>query len=545
MLPAVFLEVDALPVSGVTGKIDKKLLPDPPSSAATFFDDLEISHAASIESQKGVMRTIWSRVLGQAEDIMDDEANFFDVGGHSLLAVELVLIIEEIFDVKLRVTDIFQYPTINSIVSKMNNIEIIDAKKEHRVDDTSRIKRESTHSFAYAGQERPLKNILVTGSTGFLGSFVVDEIARNSAPDVRLHCLIRQSDHDESQALERQLEGMSAYGIEISSEHAKIIPVVGDIRKEKFGIHDEKYEKLIAETDAIFHCASLVNLSYPYELLERTIVAGTRNVLEFTKARRGRPLYHISSSGIYPNHVRTPFLENELIDEFGQHLEGGYAQAKWKAEMLVWDAVREGLPAIVFRPGNIGHHSLTGVSNSKDMHNLILYACLKTGFAPKQSRWVFECTPVDMITKAIRLRIFEKSCPDNVFNIINSNPVEADVLFNAMIRSEMINGYLQKEDWISRLEDIAYETMDAKLLIISESVSDWDHYLRDRRRYDCSSFDRFAAENDIRRPNDKAYFDRLLSRLSEDVTDENKDDVVIKRSTPNDLTMTAYQVSNH
>jgi hypothetical protein len=109
MVPAHFVTLAALPQTP-NGKIDRKALPAPetgPSAAvaAEFVaptDDLQESIAA-----------IWRDVLKLPQVGVQD--NFFDLGGHSLLAVQAHRRLREALQRDLSITDIFRFPTIQTL----------------------------------------------------------------------------------------------------------------------------------------------------------------------------------------------------------------------------------------------------------------------------------------------------------------------------------------------------------------------------------------------------------------------------------------------
>jgi hypothetical protein len=64
---------------------------------------------------------VWSRVLGVAEVNATD--NFFDIGGHSLLAVQAHRDIRtETGAAKLSITDIFRFPTMAGLVTRIEEL---------------------------------------------------------------------------------------------------------------------------------------------------------------------------------------------------------------------------------------------------------------------------------------------------------------------------------------------------------------------------------------------------------------------------------------
>ncbi|MDQ2975526.1 MAG: amino acid adenylation domain-containing protein [Acidobacteriota bacterium] len=105
MVPSVFVVLEELPLS-TNGKIDRSALPapngnkpEPHKPAAAPQDGLELK-----------LLKIWERVLALGSIGIDD--NFFDIGGHSLLAVRLFAQIEKSFGKNLPLATLFQAPTI-------------------------------------------------------------------------------------------------------------------------------------------------------------------------------------------------------------------------------------------------------------------------------------------------------------------------------------------------------------------------------------------------------------------------------------------------
>ena len=109
MVPAHFVTLPALPQTP-NGKIDRKALPVPdggnaPVVAATF-----VAPTGDLEE---AIATIWKDVLKLPQVGIQD--NFFDLGGHSLLAVQAHRRLRESLQRDLSITDIFRFPTIQSL----------------------------------------------------------------------------------------------------------------------------------------------------------------------------------------------------------------------------------------------------------------------------------------------------------------------------------------------------------------------------------------------------------------------------------------------
>ncbi len=111
MVPAVFVLLDELPRSP-NGKVDRARLPEP--AAATGADVDELAWADGTEAE---LALIWSRLLGV--DLVAPEGDFFDLGGHSLLGVALMVEVERRFGVDLPLGTLFEAPRLKDFADRV------------------------------------------------------------------------------------------------------------------------------------------------------------------------------------------------------------------------------------------------------------------------------------------------------------------------------------------------------------------------------------------------------------------------------------------
>jgi amino acid adenylation domain-containing protein len=109
MVPSVFVPLDALPLTP-NGKIDRRALPEPPRTQAISASQASRRPRTATEL---ALADIWKDVLGREEVSVAD--NFFESGGHSLLAVRLVARIEKSLDVRLPLAALFEAPTLERL----------------------------------------------------------------------------------------------------------------------------------------------------------------------------------------------------------------------------------------------------------------------------------------------------------------------------------------------------------------------------------------------------------------------------------------------
>ena len=108
MVPSTFVELDALPLTG-SGKINRRALPEP--DIASFKSEREY-----VEPRTQAERTIagiYTKVLGIERVGAAD--NFFDFGGHSLQATQVVSRLRDAFGVTVTLRDIFEAPVVEAL----------------------------------------------------------------------------------------------------------------------------------------------------------------------------------------------------------------------------------------------------------------------------------------------------------------------------------------------------------------------------------------------------------------------------------------------
>jgi amino acid adenylation domain-containing protein len=110
MVPAVLVPVEALPMTP-NGKIDRKRLPS----------TLNLPRESRADSVSARNRTeqrisdLWADALHIERPGIRE--NFFDLGGHSLLLVQLHAQLKREFNINISVVDLFRYPTIEALAS--------------------------------------------------------------------------------------------------------------------------------------------------------------------------------------------------------------------------------------------------------------------------------------------------------------------------------------------------------------------------------------------------------------------------------------------
>lgn len=170
------------------------------------------------------------------------------------------------------------------------------------------------------------QKILVTGATGFLGSWVVENLIEGGAT---VFATGRSQRHRET--LEKQ--GARFASIDLSGPQA--VQQLSAFASEGL--------------DAIVHCGALSSNWGNYDQFYQANVIATRNLVEVATRQKPSPKFiHISSPSIYVTNVsRNNIRESDpLPTSFANH----YAATKYLSELEIQAGVQQGMPAIILRP---------------------------------------------------------------------------------------------------------------------------------------------------------------------------------------------------
>ncbi|MGD9899867.1 MAG: amino acid adenylation domain-containing protein [Calditrichaceae bacterium] len=117
MIPSVFVQMDKFPLNS-SGKIDRKVLPDPEKS-----DFIESgSYVAPANQNEEILAGIFADILGLEK--VGRTNSFFELGGHSLMATQAVSRIRDAFKTEIPLRTLFEYPVISDLAEKITGISL-------------------------------------------------------------------------------------------------------------------------------------------------------------------------------------------------------------------------------------------------------------------------------------------------------------------------------------------------------------------------------------------------------------------------------------
>ena len=210
-----------------------------------------------------------------------------------------------------------------------------------------------------------LKQVLLTGGTGFIGPFLIKSLLEQTR--AKIYVLVRSSDEKQGrQRLRAAMESMGPCGAGLMEMfEARVIPVSGDLGQPKLGLMQDVWDFLTSEIDTVFHNGATVNYLFNYDLMRDANVLGTNEVVRLAFEGRPKEFNYVSTTFVFGWAVKSVLYETELNENM-ELLDFGYSQSKWVAEQVVVDARSRGLSARIFRPALVSP-SVTGGGNNFDI----------------------------------------------------------------------------------------------------------------------------------------------------------------------------------
>ncbi|MCG7497837.1 amino acid adenylation domain-containing protein [Vibrio sp. Of7-15] len=108
MVPSAIVILDAFPLTP-NGKVDRKALPQP---STQLLNDNYVAPETEIEHR---LATLWAQVLDVNVESVSRHAHFFEIGGQSLKAIQLLGRMNQTFTVDAVMKDIFVYPVLREL----------------------------------------------------------------------------------------------------------------------------------------------------------------------------------------------------------------------------------------------------------------------------------------------------------------------------------------------------------------------------------------------------------------------------------------------
>lgn len=277
---------------------------------------------------------------------------------------------------KIAISELFDLLKQSSTAGPVEKLRFERAFKElgraHQDDERMMMQRDAKLRFdattlraKLTSATRSPGGILLTGGTGFFGPFLLASLLNQT--DETIYVLIRAVDQEQGmERLREALAELSSAALPIPEDwERRVLPICGDLASANLGLSEHAWQLLAQDVHTIYHNGAIVNYLQDYASMRDANVGGTNEVIRLALSHRAKVFNHISTTFIFGWSVKDILLETDNNDDM-EHLDFGYSQSKWVSEQVVFDAMRQGLDARVFRPALLTP-SVSGAGGNLDI----------------------------------------------------------------------------------------------------------------------------------------------------------------------------------
>lgn len=495
MIPNLFVRLNELPLT-TNGKINHTKLPSVDFSKTSRMTDY-LEPQTILEKR---LSKLWCNLLNLKNISIDD--NFFDLGGHSLLITQLILELKDSFEIDMSLHLFLDNPTIkhlSQLIENHGNGSAVTLDNFNLFTDRN-LPNDIKVVELNMSKSMP-KFIFLTGASGFLGAHLLHELYKKT--NATIYCLVRATNN--VNAISKLNSNLAKYQLNLTC-NTRIIPIAGDLSLPKLGLSDEKFLALTSEIDIIYHNGAAVHHLYNYDLLRKTNVLSTIDIIRLASQTKLKTIHYISTLSAASMHLNS---EESIIEDFirantaKNYPIDGYSQSKWVSEQLLAEATDRGIPIKIYRPGWIMGQSNTGIIAPENNHLLMLIkGCIQLGVAPNWNV-MLDIFPVDILSELITSISLDNLKNKNVFNLINPNKISwVDLVYYLNSRGymiELIDPIVWKEQYLRNIppENALYPLYS---LYINAGELDWMKGLSAISRANCSNTDQSLSKYKLMAP---------------------------------------------
>ena len=426
-VPTIFIVLNKLPLNP-NGKVDKPNLPFPDIAERTEkTSDEDLKRWETLTEIERFVATKWAdHIQGLDAKTILPENNFFDVGGHSMAAQQMLLDIRRELGTSVSIDMLFKHPSLAGFSAKVDrqlrptetadgdDVEAAGKDFEYSQSLDKLLEQlppmfETADPAVFRASSDP--TVLLTGATGFLGSYIIKDILERTSRAIKLIALVRGV-KDSKAALNRLRRSLQGYGLWHDDWSARLSCVVGDLSKPQFGIEQRTWQTLSQQVNVVIHNGAIVHWVRRYQDMMDSNVISTINTIKLCNEGKPKIFAFVSSTSVLDtdyyiklSEERVSTGENAISEE--DDMEGsrtglgtGYGQTKWVSEQLVREAGKRGLLGSVIRPGYILGDSETGICNTDDFLIRMLKGCVQLSARPRIVNTV-NSVPVNHVARVV------------------------------------------------------------------------------------------------------------------------------------------------
>lgn len=270
--------------------------------------------------------------------------------------------------------------------------------------------------------------IVLTGATGLLGSFILNQLLPEST---KVYVLVRPESIGKFQKQILQLSDRGIWGDQVRSNAcSKIITVESDLSLPGLGVEREKYREIISEAQVIIHSAATTKFLVSKEEAQNINLNGTKQVIDLaSKCPDLKKMCYIGTS----------FVAGDFRGEFGeddfnvrQKFNNNYEESKFYAEEFVRSTFTSRYSTMIFRPSIVIGSFVNGYTNNFHMFYdpMKIFSKELIDEVPANIETIHNLVPVDIAAQAIKLLLFGET-GNKIFHIVSPNSIRSGEFMNS------------------------------------------------------------------------------------------------------------------
>jgi thioester reductase-like protein/aryl carrier-like protein len=318
-------------------------------------DDVNLISQFITESVQAI--TKWSA--------LDPTDNLFLRGIDSLQAITLVRWLRQGLQIqKISVPLVYSYPSVEDLAKAIVQLLHNERELEETQKAASRAEARSILS-EYQGliDKSSQHTVILTGSTGVIGSYVLDELLANQSIK-HIWCLNRKGKEDSIKRHAELRESRELSPLDLENSRVSFLTV--NLAEESFGLAEEVYNHLRKSVTLIIHNAWPVNFNLSLSSFKPQLT-GVVNLIDFCSSSILSPhLFFVSSFSSVGSFQNESKVTPEEVITHHEPAINGYVGSKYLAERLLDYAVqkRPGFRASIARVGQVA-----GAVRNRDLWN--------------------------------------------------------------------------------------------------------------------------------------------------------------------------------
>ncbi|KAF8995049.1 hypothetical protein BDQ17DRAFT_1430659 [Cyathus striatus] len=403
--------------------------------------------------------------------VKDETSNIFDYGCDSVLATRIRNSIVNAFRHTgleklvgfLPQNLLYQQPTFSSLANFVSAVAhsdgssenlpsaSVEQRKQYLEDLRRRLLSQISARYNGASKKSSEDVILVTGTTGGLGSHLLAALA-SSEEVSRVYALNRLS---KTSLLLRQQAALARQGLDPGvATSSKVVLLESGLSKDALGLDKDVLEEILSSVTHVLHTAWQVDFNLPCESFGADLagVVSLINLCLNSRLESPPKLLFVSSIGIFQGGNNHEAIAEEPSTDPSQAVGMGYSESKWVAESIL-TAVSQTTPLhpIIFRLGQLAGPPKGPWKTSEWVPSLVK-SSMTLGWlpeAPGVASWI----PVDIASSSL---IEMRNADAPIVHLVHPKPIAFNSIMGEFGKILGLHSCAYSE-WKSKLVDLTKE----------------------------------------------------------------------------------------